>query len=307
MTVSIAEAHARLLGKMRAIVTGFVPGEVDALNAAMGWTGGDAVPMPADVRIGADGGDMVTDTLPLVVVIPLGADRVPESIADAQDFVAQFEVQVVDTYDGADPTRTVGRAVALLNVVVDCLTSRLPDYCTDNSGFIIRADVLATPAASAERVADSQFEVSAAGLISVFYRTERRYLPAYVAQSAIQGWVNTPLTQSPSSIVATGSGVAAVSADPGTSTTLALTAAQLAATTAVTVTFPTGALPNGSAVTWYRQGAGYASAATVSASDAASMAVGTMPAVDGAEYLVIGVAGGTLTPYAYRYVIEVIP
>lgn len=296
--------HDRVTSKMRALLLGYVPEAVAAFNTATGRTGSRQVLAPSDVRVCTADFEVPIDVLPIVTIVEVGTVAVPENIAQAQDFIGSYTVGATYTYDGADPTNGVARACALAAVALEVLAARLPDFCTDTDGFIIRADTGAITATAPAQVDDSLWLVTAGGVLEVYYRAARPYLPTYTGDTLVTGYVNSTLETGDASAVCTGSGVAAVTVAQGSQETISLTSGQIAATTALTVTFPTGALADGSAVVWLRQGPGFARADSTATSNVASVSTGTLALADGDVVLIIGI-GATGAPYVYRIAIEV--
>lgn len=295
-----AIARSYVLGKMRMVVGGYVRDAVDTYNAATGV----GVPYPQDVRIGATGGQVALDVSPLVLVVEMGADSIGESIAGRSDFQAVYEVQVQMTTDPGSPERTNDLANALLSIVLQTLETRLPDYCTMEDGVIVRADILAAPASEIEPLGDSSWVVASYGTLGVLYRATRNYLPTFAGTGIQSASINAIPGMTDATLAADGSGAADVDLTPLAETVVTLTSGQLAATTGLTVTFPTGALADGSPVSAYLQSPMTAHTVTA-AGDAATIPVASIPLADGAEILIVGVAAGTLIPWTYRVRIEV--
>jgi hypothetical protein len=311
MSIAIAEARERLLARIRVILPAYIASAIAAADAATGRTAASRstkAPQAFFVGLNAIDQQWLVDLTPVIAVVETSGQVSQESIFDSQDetiTLALYALHTVDRSNIEDAAQTV-RILALC--AAEVLQAHLPETLITADGSCWRCAIESSAVEEPQSVAEDMWSFSYGVELSATIRYRQDYSPMTLAS----GLKPLPSRQedafrASATLTATSSGVAGLVCASGASVTLQLTAGQLAATTALAVTWAGGSIPSAATCYVMRQTAPAASASGAVVSDTFAAAVGSVPLADDVEILIVTQITGTQAAATYRARIEVVP
>lgn len=308
-TPRLAEARERLLARCRTVIQAHLADRTAAIDVATGRAAaGRTTPAIRSLSLGVNAFAVPesVDQTPAMCVVEAGGQVRQENIHGTQDeeiTLALFVTHTVDIANIEDAAQTVR---ILATAAGDVLAEHLAEPLNTANGSCWLCEVVSSAPDEPQQDGETLWVISYGVELRAIIRYQSPYSPLTmpVGYSALP-WRQSDAVRASVSVAATGTAVPAIACAVGAVATLQLTAGELAATTALALTWPASTFATATA---FAVAQGQVSPSTSTGAVVAqsySIPVATIPLADGVEILITVVDGATLAAGVYRIRIEV--